>query len=292
MLAEKSISQHYYISNTIGAGGQGSVVLAQKKSDDSRVALKLIPFTPTNQHNIVQEISAIKAISTPNCNPYVVCYRDSFVDVASQKVVIEMDYVHGPNVISYTQPLRDSGNNKLLTTTAIQLTRAMLKALSFIHSYGILHNDIKPANIVVNIDKVPVLVDLGISCFVQAALQEICTKPYDKLIDNCCSNSSGTSLYLPPEALKNVRYPASDLWSLGATIFEIVNGYNIWSIDITLHQPMVLMRQVIDKFVQGVQPNQLRTENQVLNQVINNFLNYDPTQRMSVAQAISMLETA
>ena len=165
----------------------------------------------------------------------------------------------------------------------------MLSGLKYIHSKNILHNDVKPSNIVVGGNKVPVLVDLGISCITQQAVNAICTTPYNKVIGDCCNEMSGTSLYIPPEIIREVRYPSSDLWSLGSTVYEIVTGNNIWSLNVGSYSAVGLMAQVINNFNQNILPNKLQSGDYQLDTVVNSFLQYDPSVRMTIDQALAIL---
>lgn len=289
-MQEDTVNNRYEIVKEVGRGAYGSVHEAISKKTGAKVAIKIVPLTETNKKNLVQEILSLRKLSQPNCNPYVVCYYDSFYNAITNSIVIEMEYVHGVDLMTYTQPARSSRDLSLLYRTAKMSLIAMLNGIKYIHSKGLLHNDIKPGNIVVDENKVPILVDLGISCVTQEAVKSICTVPYNKVVGDCCQEMSGTSLYIPPEVLKDVRYPQSDLWSLGATIYELVTGTNIWGLDVFKFTPVNLMAQVIIKFTQGTLPNKLNTGDYQLDTIVNGFLKYDPLTRMSIDQALVLIQ--
>lgn len=279
-----SLVNRYEIIKKIGEGSFGKIYLAISKKNIRKVAIKVIPITSTNEKMITQEVVSLKILSEPKCNPYVACYYDSFIDRPKGVIVMEMEYIAGPNVNIYTQPLRNTNNTNLLNLTGSRLLKSMLKGLKYIHSKNIIHNDIKPSNIVVSKDRIPILVDLGISCFTQAAINEICKNAGYK----CCKLTAGTSLYLPPEALQDIRYPASDLWSLAATIYMVVTGNNIWSIN-SKQANINILAQVVNKLGQGVLPNKLYTTDVKLNTIINSFLTYEISGRMSIDEALKFL---
>jgi serine/threonine-protein kinase len=283
------ISNRYQLLRKIGTGGQGEVWLTKSKHTGKEVAIKIIQLNPTNKNNTLQEISLLEAVSTPNCNPYVVCYYDSFYEPSTNIAVIEMEYVQGPNILEYTQPLRNSMNFPLLILTTKLFLKATLLGLKFIHNHNIIHNDIKPSNIIVNYNKVPVIVDFGISCIAQDAINAICTQSYNKVIENCCISTAGTSIYLPPESIRNVRYSSSDLWSLGATAYQIVTGMDIWGLNVAAYDPLGLLKQVIDRFNGNINPYKLNSGDMILDTIVNSFLSYDPSSRMSINQALSLL---
>ena len=272
-----TFNNRYKIIGQIGKGAFGTVYLAISKNTGTKVAVKVVPITSSNEDKILREVVALENLSRPVCNPYVICYYDHFIDRNTNEMVIEMEYVQGPTVLNYTQILRDTNNIPLLNLTGRRLLEAMLLALKYVHGRNIIHNDIKPSNIVVSDTKIPILVDFGISCFAT-----------DMCPEKCCRESSGTSLYLPPESIKGVRYPSSDLWSLGSTVYTLVTGNNIWSINIS-QNPINLTRQVFDKFKNRVLPNKLNTDDMILNNIVNGFLVYNIHDRMSIDQALGML---
>ena len=288
-MQQDSVDNRYTVIKNIGQGSYGTVKLAISKKNGSQVAIKIIPLTEQNKNNVIQEILSLKKLSIPNCNFYVSCYYDSFIDPYTNSVVIEMEYIEGPNIMTYTHPARLSSDLTLLYSAAKKFLIAMLNALKYIHSKNIIHNDVKPGNIVVGKNKGPVLVDLGISCITQEAVNSICTTPYNKVIGDCCKEMSGTSLYIPHETIYEVRYPQSDLWSLGSTAYEIITGNNIWSLDVTQFSSINLMAQVINRFNSGVLPNVLNTGDYQLDAVVNGFLKYDPSLRMGIDQALTIL---
>ena len=266
-LSEKEMDS-YQILREVGSGSYGRVYLAIDLRNNKQVAIKTISLNDSSN----REVDDLNQLAYPNCHPYVVCYLNSFI--ANNSLNIVTDYIEGPDVINYVQPLRLVNQRQTLYECGRILLKSMLLALQYIHSKGIIHNDIKPGNIMVSKDRVPILIDFGIAC-----------RNFP-----VCKEMMGTSLYLPPEAiLTETRYYASDLWSLAATVYEVITGTNIWSLNTYLHTPTQLMEEVIRRFQQGSLPNRLVTNDAVMDGIVNNFLQYDPFQRMSVNQALSLL---
>lgn len=89
--------------------------------------------------------------------------------------------------------------------------------LSYLHSIEpqIIHQDIKPANILIDTNKNYCITDFGIS--IKSGIED------ERYWDN---ESSGTTIYMPPERFKDGYIPdaSSDIWSLGATIYELLTG--------------------------------------------------------------------
>jgi serine/threonine protein kinase len=287
-----SFDRRYDIIRVLGTGGFGKVYLVRSKTSGTEVAVKVIPVTQKNQKQVIQEVLAFRRLSIPNCSPYVGCYYDSFIDPVRNTVNIEMEYIKGPDVMVYTQPFRDTENTPLILLSGRRLLHAMLLALQYVHGHGIIHNDIKPNNIVVNSDKIPVLVDFGISCFGKDPhYYPPCQAQYGYPVSPCCEEKAGTIFYAPPEILMNVRYPESDLWSLGATIYAIITGDNIWSMRLDPNTSWGQgWERIINNFKTGVQPNKLYTGDSALDTIVNSFLSYDIRNRMSVDEALRMLQ--
>jgi len=285
-----TIPNRYNIYNQVGKGGHGTVLLASNKKTNQIVAIKVIPITPHNKSSVEQEIKSLIVMSSKVCSPYIICYHDSFYDPNTNEGVIEMNYVQGNTAMEYTAPLRLTGNLPVLYQAGKALLNAMLLALQSVHSYGIIHNDIKPSNIVIGTNRVPVLTDFGISCHGQPSNSPVCTAVYNKVVNNCCVNHAGTSLYIAPEYIKNIRYPESDLWSLGATIYHIVTGNNIWNLNLNYYDNTNLMVTVVQLISNITPPQKLQTGDYQLDTVVNGFLIYDPTSRMTINQAMKILK--
>ncbi|OSX59648.1 hypothetical protein POSPLADRAFT_1075257 [Postia placenta MAD-698-R-SB12] len=99
---------------------------------------------------------------------------------------------------------------------ARQWFRSLLSGVDFIHKRGVVHNDIKPANILLSHENIPVLVDFG---FAERYDVNSCKAFHSNL-------SYGTPEYLSPERARGLPHDTrkSDVWSLGVTFFEILVG--------------------------------------------------------------------
>ena len=278
-----SVKNRYDIVKKLGEGGFGVVYLAKKKKSNKYVAIKLIKITKNNQHRILAETKSLQTIK-PKCVPYLACYRNSFIDKSKNVFVIEMDYIEGKTISVYTQGLRNAILSKYqrnqsyekerlkLVTISKLLLITMLKTLKYLNSKNIIHNDIKPSNIMVNNKRNTVLVDFGLACF--------------KNKDNYCKNKAGSSLYMPPEILYGVKNPTSDLWSLGATVYSIMTGENVWGVN---PYGQTVVKNVLKNIKNKTKPKRLNSGDVQLDSVVNGFLQLDPNKRMTIEKALKIL---
>jgi len=104
-------------------------------------------------------------------------------------------------------------NGKFYEQQVRELINQLLPVLDFIHSHNVIHRDIKPDNIIRVADgRTLVLIDFGVSKLVSGS---ILTR---------MGTIAGTPGYAPPEQMRGMVYPASDLYSLGVTCIRLLTG--------------------------------------------------------------------
>ena len=264
--------EKYTLLEKIGSGGQGSVYKAVNKTNGKIVALKILNIDSRNINEASQELSALEKISTPNCHPFLTCYYDHYYDSINRQLFIEMEYIEGLVLSSWSRQFTGQElHNKLLL-----VIDDLCKALSFIHSQGIIHRDVKPENIIVTNDNIPKLIDFGISC-----LSMLC---YANL--PCCRQDPGTLPYMAPETYSlRESYYASDIWSLGVTIFVVATG--LYPFNFSRAQTMAEYRTV----VLNNRPLALTTPNEKLNSIVNSCLNPNPLTRITIPQIQAIIRS-
>ena len=270
---------NYLIVNEIGSGQFGKVYRATRKSDNKVIALKVINI-PEGKDYLIEitqlEIDILKTLSQPNCNPFVICYYGSHYDKQNRQFLIEMELVEGKTMQDYVDDLRANKVSKQVYYYLLLIAKDLLQGLKYTHRKNIIHNDIKPTNIMIDNNNVPRIIDYGLSC----------TTVNEGKYGKHCDVKGGTADFIPPEFIDDdIRLPASDLWALGITLYQsAMEGkmpYNIGQ-----YAPI----PVLFDFILSEEPNKLNTSNKQLNDLVNGLLVRDPTKRLTADQALKMLD--
>jgi predicted Ser/Thr protein kinase len=187
----------------LGTGGFGTVWLAKDTQLNRTVAIKMAhaPDAETEER-MLREARALAAVHHPNC----VRVYDIMRDGDGLALIMEYiegeqlaEVVHGPGVLSDLQ--------------AARLWLTMAGALSAAHAKGVLHRDVKPANVIVDPEGLPHLIDFGIA-----------RSKGDQTL-TAAGMMVGTPDFLAPEtATGATATPASDAWQLAATVSFALAG--------------------------------------------------------------------
>ncbi|KAF3938471.1 PAK-2p27 [Dactylella cylindrospora] len=200
-------SDEYEKRDLVGKGSFGFVYKALHKPTRQIVAVKILSLDVAEQElvDVQQEIALLSQLNAAE-GVNVTKYYGAFMK--GPQLWIIMDYCSGGSVRTLMKPGRIS--EKYLTV----IVRETVTALAFIHKFGVIHRDVKAANILVANDGRVQLCDFGVSALVQ--------NPQTKR-----TTFVGTPWWMAPEViLENQTYNyKADIWSLGITILEIANGH-------------------------------------------------------------------
>jgi len=273
------ITKNYILIEELGKGSYGKVYKAKRKSDDKIIALKIIDVTPDNEKLISMtedEIKQLKTLSTPECNPFVICYYGSYYDKDNDKFLIEMELVEGETMYTYVMNLYATKTMKMIYYYLLLIAKDILKGLKYTHDKGIIHNDIKTQNIMIDKNNVPRIIDYGLSCNTETSA----------LWGKYCNTKGGTPAYIAPEYLfDDIRLPESDLWSLGIALYDsATNGNYPFHVKENEKIPIVFGKIMDDE------PIKLNTSNAQLNYLVNNLLIKEPKNRITVDAALAFLD--
>ena len=204
---EQDLSNRYQQGKMLGSGGMGEVFLAQDSKLNRPVAMKRIKGSSENIKNVLKrfEIEA-KSIAQINHSNVVHLY-DYGIDSEGPFIILE--FVEGGTLKEKLDA------EKMSLETAIEITSQLCEGLAKAHSIEIIHRDIKPSNILLSLDGSPKLTDFGLA--------------RNQVSDSGHTKSGvvfGTPDFMSPEQRKDARDTdeRSDLWSLGATFYQMITG--------------------------------------------------------------------
>ena len=199
----------YNVVHIIGQGGQAQVFLAEREHDGLRVALKVLDRAlrqdPVFLQRFVREYKLLASVESP----YVARIYDQ--GFSGEHPYIAMEFLPSGTLAAR---IREG----LTTRSALRIAGQIAQALSAIHARGIVHRDLKPANILFRADGRPVLVDFGLA--------------RDMKVNSTLTVAGqflATPRYMSPEQCLGLPIDArSDLYSLGAVLYEMITGRKIY----------------------------------------------------------------
>lgn len=213
----KSIS-HYKILSPLGVGGMGEVYLAEDTRVGRKVALKLLPEYLTRDversRRFQQEARAVVALNHPNI---VTVYE---IGEANGTQFIASELVKGE-----TLRARMLGT-PLKLSEALDIVVQVANALAEAHREGVIHRDIKPENIMIRPDGYVKVLDFGIAKLVEHGVPSTSTEaPTLVKVETNPGMVLGTAHYMSPEQARGLPVDGrTDIWSLGAVLFEMIAG--------------------------------------------------------------------
>jgi len=204
------IAGRYRLQDPIGRGAMGIVWRGRDELLARDVAVKEVQITtmasPADAEVLYQRTLREARTAARLSHPNVVTVFDVVEENGSPWIVMEL-----VNARSLDQVITEDG--PLPPEQAAELGASLIGALSTAHAAGVLHRDVKPSNVLVAKDGRAVLTDFGIATFSE---------------DSSLTQGGivvGTPGFTAPERIRGeIATPASDLWSLGATLYAAVEG--------------------------------------------------------------------
>jgi len=254
------VGARYTELEELGRGGAGIVYKATDKLLDRTVAMKLLPSNVTQDtarlQSFFKEAKAIAKLNHPN----IVSIYD--ILKAGDSYYIVMEFINGITV----EGLIDA-KGRLSLRLALYIARYILLALSYAHRAHVIHQDVKPANIMLSEDRTIKLTDFGVAYL------------KDELPDYSSSIVVGTPKYISPEQLQGIPVDErSDLYSFGVTLYEMITGFLPYPPDGILRHHLVTPPTPMR--------DHLRTIPEDLEQVIFKCLEKKPENRYNTARRV------
>ena len=263
------VAGRYQLLRELGRGGMGTVWLADDQLIARRVAVK--ELRPPQGLPAERGVFARRALSEANSaarihHPGAVTLFDVIpATAADDAVYLIMEYVEGPTL---AQLIRSQG--PLPDAVAAGYGLQLLDVLAAAHALGVVHRDVKPANIIITPAGQVKLTDFGIAHVLgDARLTR--------------SGVMGTQAYMAPELFDSQPItPAADLWALGATLYAASHGHGAFDRDTTA----ATLRAIL------IDPIPAPRCSPALAAAITSLLQRDPARRATTDQARALLHQA
>jgi eukaryotic-like serine/threonine-protein kinase len=265
---QRVVAGRYVIVSELGRGGMGVVWLAEDKTIGRRVAIKelLLPVgippseRPVYEERVLREARTAGRLSDPG----IVTVHDVLQDEGSTFIVMEL--IEAPNLSDVV--LR---NGALPAEQLVKIADQLLSALQTAHAAGVVHRDVKPSNVMFAANGRVKLTDFGIAQSTE---------------DTRLTSSGllvGSPSYISPERLLGQdATPASDLWSLGATLFFAAEGFGAYDRQNTAATIQAVMNE---------RPRVRRVQG-ALADLINGLLDGNPNIRVNAGHARLLIDQA
>jgi serine/threonine-protein kinase len=208
------LSHRYEIVRRIGGGGMGAVYLAKDRNlgDAPRAVKEMVEshLDPTQHEKAIGDFKRESLLLTSLEHPSIPTIYDYFYDEALGRFYLVMKYISGGDLASRT---RAAVGGKIDEKTVTDWGMQVADVLDYLHSRPkpIIYRDLKPANLMIdgNTGRI-MLIDFGIARWVSQQEKGV--------------TAVGTMGYAPPELFSGRVQPASDVYSLGATMFHLLTG--------------------------------------------------------------------
>lgn len=290
-----SWTEHYRLQKVLGSGGQGVVFLSERRGADSfTIPLGLKVFSPERFESLSHYNQSMKRVAhvasqVAQIQQHNLLEIHNFLDKDQIRVMV-MEWVDGYDLQKLATPgmverIRDQVNqdrwdyiNRVIVTkgpaqprfkagVAVAIVRDCLAALAALNRAGIVHGDVKPANIMLTRTGDTKLIDIG-SAF------EIASPPNER---------SCTPAYAAPEVLEGKQSTVqSDLASLGYVLIEMLTGRSLFG-GISNYQELLESKRFLAQRLSSLMPEELAGSELLMN-LCRRLVAPDPARRFQSAE--------
>ncbi len=199
MLFSDHLLGKYKIVSTIGSGGFGTVYLAEDTWINKKVALKVPHRQNLNFSELLREPRLLATLDHPNIVAITTAEKQDDI------FFIVMEYVNGDTL----EALIGAGG-ALDVDRAVDYSIQIGKAMEYAHGQGVIHRDLRPSNVLVSESDTLKVADFGTSRFLEFAARG--------------TTVVGSPPYMAPEQFQGEAVFASDLYSFGVTMYQMLTG--------------------------------------------------------------------
>src|SRR5690349_8494512 len=257
------LNGRYEIVRRIGGGGMGAVYLAKDRNlgDAPRAVKEMVEshLDPAQHEKAIGDFKRESLLLTSLEHPCIPTIYDYFYDEALGRFYLVMKYISGGDLASR---MRAAVGGKIDEKTVTDWGMQVADVLDYLHSRPkpIIYRDLKPANLMIDGNSGRVmLIDFGIARWVSQQEKGV--------------TAVGTMGYAPPELFSGRVQPASDVYSLGATMFHLLTGAD------PQDNPLLIF-----DFSKNPRPRQINTAMSTeMEQILMRTVEYRPEDRFRTA---------
>lgn len=268
----------YRVIEELGHGGMGTVFLAERADGqyEQQVAIKVVRIG-AGAEMIARRFHAERQILARLQHPHIATLLDGGT-IDDSRPYLVMEYIDGVRIDTYSR------DHDLSIAERIALFRTVCEAVQYAHQHFIVHRDLKPDNILIMSDGTVKLLDFGIAKLLDAEPQ------IDSAHPTTMEMPVLTPEYASPEQiLGHSITTASDVYSLGVVLYELLSGSRPHQLSDRSKLPSFL-RAVCEEDVRppsGVAPEQRRRLRGDLDAITLRALHKDPGQRYGSVQQLA-----
>ncbi len=195
---------NFQIKRLLGRGGMAEVYYGWDVKLQRPVAVKIIESSPSHAHRFVREARMMAKWRHENI------VQIYYADDTNRLYYYVMEYIDGKDLASVLSTYAKDGE-LMPVKDVLRIARSVAHALDYAHKHGVIHRDVKPANILLADNGRVVLGDFGLALDLQ---------------DKSQGEAFGTPHYISPEQARRSAdaVPQSDLYSLGVILYEMLTG--------------------------------------------------------------------
>ena len=257
----------YEIQELLGKGGMGKVYKASHPTLERDVAIKLIRLDAITDPGIVDRFRHEAKVVAALRHPGIIQVYD--FDIDEDMLYMVMEYVPGEDLAQRLAGIHAQGG-QLPLEEALRLFHLITQTVAYAHKQGVIHCDLKPANVLLTTQGQPVLTDFGIAKFISG---ERLTLTADIM---------GTPYYMSPEQASGGKVgPYTDVYALGVILYELTTGVLPFSGDTA----MSIVYQHVNEpppIPRSINPDLPRA----VEQIIEKAMSKDPAGRYLSAQEL------
>lgn len=206
----KTLGGRYRIKELIGQGGMSAVYKAEDPNLRRTVAVKLIHSHLSSDPQFVSRFEEEAALVAQLRHPSIIQVFDFDNDDGTYYMIL--DFVPGETLQDRLSRL-NTADQRLPMADAIEITASMCDALGYAHRRGLVHRDVKPSNIMLNVHGQAILMDFGVAKIAGGKRH------------TATGAVVGTAIYMSPEQIRGESIDGRvDIYALGVTLFEMLSG--------------------------------------------------------------------